>query len=106
MKIKKIIKYFGIIVFLIFMFSYFLCYSGYYEYNLQRKRDLTSEQIKRFESDVKKGNDIDLNGYLTEGIVDYSNSLTRTTSEANIKLNDYLKRILVGGFDILGKFIK
>ena len=106
MKYKKVIKFsFGGII-LIFLFSYFIEYSGYYEYNLQSKKNLTEEQIKKFEDDVKNGKEIDLNSYLEKTTIDYSNSLTRSTSQANLKLNEYLKKFLTGGFDILGKFIK
>lgn len=106
MKHKKLIKFCSLVIVLIFLFSYFLETSGYYEYNLQNKKNLTDRQIEQFEQDIKDGKDIDLNSYLETTTVDYSNSLTKNTSEFNIKLNDYLKRILTGGFDILGRFIK
>ncbi|MBQ8681994.1 MAG: hypothetical protein IJ509_03690 [Bacilli bacterium] len=106
MKHKKFIKYLAIFIVLIFLFSYFLETSGYYEYNLQNKKNLTDAQIEKFESDIKAGKDIDLNSYLESTTIDYSNSLTRTTSEANIRLNAYLKKFITGSFDILGKFIK
>lgn len=106
MKYKRVMKVsFGGII-LIFLFSYFIEYSGYYEYNLQSRKNLTEEQIKKFEDDVKNGKEIDLNSYLEKTTIDYSNSLTRSTSQANLKLNEYLKKFLTGGFDILGKFIK
>ena len=106
MKYKKAIKFcFGVII-LIFLFSYFIEYSGYYEYNLQSRKNLTEEQIKKFEDDVKNGKEIDLNSYLEKTTIDYSNSLTRSTRQANLRLNEYLKKFLTGGFDILGKFIK
>ena len=106
MKYKNVIKFvFGLII-LIFLCTYFIEYTGYYEYNLQSKKNLTEEQIKKFESDVKNGKEIDLDSYLEDNTIDYSNSLTRTTSQANLKLNEYLKKFLTGGFDILGKFIK
>ena len=44
--------------------------------------------------------------YLKENAIDYSNSLTKTTTEANLKLNNYLKKLLTGSFDILSRFIK
>jgi len=105
-KMAKIFKIFLAFVVLIFLFSYFLCFSGYYEYNLQKKKELTEEEIKRFEEDVKSGKEIDLNSYLESVSIDYSNNLTRRTSYVNLRLNDYLKKILTGGFDMLGKFIK
>lgn len=106
MKSKKIIKIIISGTILIFLFSYFMEYSGYYEYSLQNKKNLTEEQIKQFEFDVKAGKNIDLDSYLTKTTIDYSNSLTRTTSQANLKLNEYLKRFLTGGFDLLSKFVK
>lgn len=106
MKKNKILKVICISIIIIFLFSYFIEYTGYYEYNLQNKKNLTESQIKKFEEDIKLGKEIDLNNYLKEEYIDYSNSLTRTTSQANLRLNDYLKKFLTGGFDILGKFIK
>ncbi len=106
MKHKKLVKFFCSLILLIFLFSYFIEISGYYEYNLQSKKNLTEEQMKQFESDVKAGKDIDLDHYLQETTIDYSNSLTKTTSEASIKLNQYLKNILTNGLDILGKFFQ
>ena len=106
MKYKNIIKFILGGIILIFLCTYFIEYSGYYEYNLQNKKNLTESQIKKFEEDVKLGKEIDLNNYFTEEYIDHSNSLTRTTSQANLKLNEYLKNIITGGFNILGKFIK
>lgn len=106
MKKNKLFKLFCFLTILIFLFCYFIEYSGYYEYNLQNKKNLTEEQIKQFESDIKDGKEIDLNNYLKENTIDYSNSLTKTTTEANLKLNNYLKKLLTGSFDILSRFIK
>lgn len=106
MKNKKIWKFFITLLIMIFLCSYFIELSGYYEYNLQGKKNLTEAQIKQFEQDVKEGKNIDINEYLKEDKIDYSNKLTRTTSEASIKLNDYLKNILSNTFKILERFVK
>ena len=106
MKKSKFIKLGFILTILTFLFSYFLEKSGYYEYNLKNKKDLTENAIQEFEEAVKKGEKIDLNNYLKETSIDYSNSLTRNTSQANLKLNEYLKKIITGSFEILAKFIK
>lgn len=106
MKNKKIGKFFITLLIMIFLCSYFIELSGYYEYNLQGKKNLTEAQIKQFEQDVKEGKNIDINEYLKEDKIDYSNKLTRTTSEASIKLNDYLKNILSNTFKILERFVK
>lgn len=106
MKKVKWLKYIGILLLFIFLFSYFIEYSGYYEYNLQNKKNLTELQIEMFENDIRNGKKIDIDSYLIDNEIDYSNSLTKTTSEVNLKLNEYLKKILTGGLDVLGKFIK
>lgn len=102
---NKILKFLGILVIFGFLFCYFVEYSGYYEYNLHNKKTLTEEEIKRFESDVKKGKNIDINTYFTNNTTDYSNNLTKTAVSANLKLNDYFKKFIKGGFNLLNKFI-
>ena len=102
-KIVKIVVYTTVIIFLC---SYFIETSGYYEYNLQHRKNLTEEGIKQFEEDVKEGKDIDINDYLKQTNIDYSNKLTKTTSNASIKLNNYIKEILTNGFGIFEKLVK
>ena len=106
MKNKKIIKLIFFTFFFAFIGAYLIEKTGYYEYNLQRKKNLTQEQMKRFEKDIQKGNDIDLNDYLESTSVDYSNLLTRTTTDISLKLNKTLKTFLKYGFKIVEKFVK
>lgn len=106
MKQKKLLKFICILLMFAFLCSYFIEMSGYYEYNLQSKKNLTGEQMKAFEADVKAGKDIDLNTYLKETSVDYSNKLTRTASEASIKLNDYLKNFLTNGLKMISRLVQ
>ncbi len=88
------------ILFITFIVVYAISESGYYEYQLASKKNLTEEQIKRFEQDVKEGKDIDLSDYMTSDKVDYSNNLSRTTFKLSNKLNDVLK----GGIETFFKF--
>ena len=62
--------------------------------------------MKKFEADIQKGNEIDLNDYLENTSVDYSNSLTRTTTNVSLKINKTLKIFLKDGFKIFEKFVK
>lgn len=105
MKHKKLIKYFLFMIIFVFLCSYIIEMSGYYEYNLNNKKNLTEEKMKQFEEDVRNGKDIDLNSYLTDSSIDYSNDLSRTTSNISIKLNDYLKTFLTDGLKIFKKLI-
>lgn len=106
MKHTKFIKLSFQLLLFIFLCSYFTNTGGYYEYYLARKRNMTTDQMKQFEKDIEDGKDIDLNSYLENNVVDYSNNLTRKTSEANLKLNDFLKKIIWGAFKILEKLVR
>ena len=103
---KNIIKFISIIIVVVFIFSYFLEFSGYYEYDLYNRRNLTNDKIREFENDIKEGKDIDINKYLESSRVDYSNKLTKTTSNASIKLNEYLKKVLINTFHVFEKLVK
>lgn len=106
MKHKKLIQFLFGIVFIIFLCSYFVERSGYYEYHLGNQKRMTDEAISQFEQDVKNGKEIDLNDYLEDTKIDYSSRLTRTTTDVSIKLNQYLKRFFGGAFDVLEKFVR
>lgn len=77
----KIIKLFVIVLIVGFLIMFFSSSSGYYEYELNKKSNLTQESILKFEQDVKDGKEIDINDYLVEDKKDYSNSFS------NIGLN-------------------
>ena len=90
----------------VFFCTYFMEKTGYYEYKLQNKKILTENEMLKFENDVREGKDVTLEDYLSNTNVDYSNNLTKTTSNISIKLNKYLKNILVNGFDIFDALFK
>ncbi len=101
MKHKKFFKFCCFLLLFIFICSYFIEISGYYEYNLANKKNLTNWQIQQFEKDIKEGKSIDLNRYLKDTQNDYSNKLTRTTSETSLRLNEYLKQIIGNTFSVM-----
>lgn len=106
MKKKKLIKLLAGTILLIFMFSYLIEKTGYYEYNLQNKKNLTAKEIERFEQDVKEGKDVDINAYLKDDKIDYSNKLTKTTSNLSLNINKYLKKAISHTFYIFEKLVK
>ena len=73
---NKGLKFILVIIALIYISSYYVASSGYYEYHLQEKTVLTNEKIKEFEQDVKDNKDIDVKDYLVYEEVDYTNKLT------------------------------
>ena len=106
MKISKLFRLIIFTIIIIFFCSYFMEKTGYYEYKLQNKKILTEQEMLKFEQDVKEGKDVSLEDYLSNTNIDYSNTLTKTTSNISIKLNKYLKTILVNGFDIFDGLFK
>jgi len=75
--LKKTIKYTFIFLFVIFLTLYFSMISGYYEYINHEKMVLTEEQIKKFESDVSAGKNIDLENYITPTNKNYQNGISK-----------------------------
>lgn len=106
MKEKKLLKISIEIVLILFIFSYIIERSGYYEYNLQSKKNMTEREIKKFEEDIKKGKSIDMKDYLNDTTTDYTNNLTKTTSKFSINLNRYLIKAISKSLNIFSKLIK
>ena len=106
MKYQKVIRFLFFTLLFIFLCSYFIENGGYYEYHLAHRRDLTTDQIQQFESDVKEGKNIDLHDYLQDRKIDYSSELTRRTSQASLKVNEYLKTVISGTFRFLEKLVR
>ena len=73
---KKSLNLILIIIILIYICSYYVANSGYYEYHLQERTYLTNEKIKEFERDVKNDENIDVKNYLVDEEIDYTNRLT------------------------------
>lgn len=68
--------------------------SGFYEAKLSNKVALTDEAIKEFENDVIEGKTIDVNTYINNKNVDYSNKFTESGEE----LSEAVTKILTEGF--------
>ena len=90
----------------IFVASYFIEETGYYDYKLQEKTILTSEQIKKFEEDIKNEKEVDIESYLKENEKDYSNDITTNVTKISITTNKYLKKGIESIFGILNNFVK
>lgn len=76
MKKNKTLKFIVTIILIIYISSYYVSNSGYYEYHMQERTILTNEKIKEFERDVKNNENIDIKNYLNEEERDYSNKLS------------------------------
>ena len=86
---KKILKYFPIILIIIFLGLYFSYQNGYYESIKRDKINLTNQSIEKFEQDVKDGNDITISDYLEE-----EKNYATKASNISLKVSHKLENII------------
>ena len=76
MKENKIFKFIFLVLIIIFLGLFIANNTGYYSFSLRNKKELTEEQIKKFEEDIKNGVNVDINDYLVYSEVSYQNNLS------------------------------
>ena len=91
-----------LILFIVFIGLYIASISGYYEATLGNKVALTDEAIKRFEQDVIEGKMVDVENYILEERVDYSNTFT----DAADKITELTQKVLSEGISGIWDAIK
>lgn len=108
-KLRLINKFFRISFWVLFV-SFFALYisqaTGYYEYELHKKVVFTEEQIKKFEEDVKKGQNIDISNYIEDAAKDYQNKTSKLGLNISNSIGKYVKNGIQGTFNALGKLIE
>ena len=102
---KKITKFIIIIITIIFISSYLISESGYYEYTMQQRTIITNEKIKEFEQDLKDNKDIDLKDYLDEQ-KDYSNAFTKIVYNISDNSNKIARKTIKYLFKKLSSLIE
>lgn len=100
-KKNKVYRFIFMVFFMSFLVIYFSELTGYYEYQNHKKATLTEEQIKKFESDVASGKEVDINEYLVVDNRTYNNKLSKLTS----KLSDAISNIVQSGVENTFKFL-
>ena len=98
---NNIFKIVIVIILFVFFALFFSFSSDYYEYELNKKTNLTSDAILKFEQDIKNGKEIDINNYIVEENKDYSNNF----SNAGLKLSNKIKKIFSEGVKFIFKSI-
>ena len=90
------------IFFLVFIVTYIITKSGYYETKLYNKTLLTDNKIKEFENDIKEGKVISLDSYYIPEKKDYSSFMSKTGK----KISNSISNNMVGFFTQFGKILK
>lgn len=105
---KLIIRLFRIsfITLLVIFLGLFIANNtGYYSFSAINRKQLTEEQIKKFEEDVKNGVDIDINNYLEENVVSYKNNISSLGYNISNITSDIIKEGIYKIFNLFGDLI-
>ena len=100
-KKKKLYKFVFMVFFLSFLVIYCAELTGYYEYQNHKQTVLTEEQIKKFESDVSAGKEVDINEYLVKDDRVYNNNLSKLSS----KISNGISMVVQKGVESTFKFL-
>lgn len=103
---NKIFRRVWFTMFLIFLTLYVSQASGYYEYQVSKKTTFTTEQIKKFEQDIKDGKNIDINEYIANTNKDYQNKLSSSALSLSETISKYTKLGIEKIFSIIGSAVE
>ena len=104
--IKSLSKLIIATTLIIFIASYMISESGYYEYTMQQRSVITNEKIKEFEQDIKNNKEIDLIKYLSDDDINYSNKITTFVYNISDNSNKIARKVIKSLFRKLGTLIE
>ncbi len=102
---KSLIRLCSLLILIIFVTSYIISASGYYEYSILQKRVISSDKIKEFEEDIKNNKDMDLVDYLDKDRVNYSNKITTLVYNISDNSNKLVKKVIKAFFRDISSFL-
>ena len=106
MKKNKLLQFILIVIFVIYVASYYIANSTYYEYELQKKTILTNEKIKEFEADVKNNQNIDIKDYLVTEEVDYTTKMSNLIYNFSTGANNIARKCIKAIFKKLSYLVE
>lgn len=89
-------------LFILYLTLFIASTSGYYEAKIRDKVIVTDEKIKEFEEKLHNGEEIDINSFLDNEIVDYSSKM----SNIGDSLTSGIENFVYKGMNIFGDIIK
>ncbi len=104
-KINKVLKFLLFSLFAVFLTIFLSNEYGYYEYQKAKQVTLTEEQIKKFEEDVRNGEDISIENYTVDINKNYQTNLSEIGLNISNNLSNIVKDSVEGFFNSLSKFI-
>ena len=103
---KSIIKLILIIILIIFISSYVIASTGYYEYTMRERTIITNEKIKEFEEDIRNNENIDIKDYYDNKELDYSNKITTLVYNVSDNSNKLARKAIKYLFKKLGSLVE
>ena len=100
------VKMIVVVILIVFVVSYAISESGYYEYTIQQRSVITNEKIKEFEQDIKDNKDVDLVDYLDKDEKNYSNKITNLVYNISDNSNKLARKLIKAIFKKLGSFVE
>ena len=104
--IKGLSKIILIIILLLFITSYVISSSPYYEYANRGKNVISNDRIQEFEEDIKNNVEIDLKDYMDKKEDDYSNKITDFVYNISNGSNKVMKKAIKYLFKKLSSFVE
>ena len=103
---NNIFKSIFIILGIIYLGLFIANNSGYYSFTMRNRKALTDEQIKKFEEDVKNGEEIDLNNYLNAQVISYQNNISKLGYNVSSFCEKLIKHSIYKIFDLFSDLIE
>ena len=103
---KNFIKLVMIIILIVFISSYMIASTGYYEYTMRERTIITNEKIKEFEEDIKNNQNIDIKDYYDNKELDYSNKITTLVYNVSDNSNKLARKAIKYLFKKLGSLVE
>ena len=103
---KSIIRLIMIIIVIIFISSYIIASTGYYEYTMRERTIITNEKIKEFEEDIRNNKDVDIKDYYDNKELDYSNKITTLVYNVSDNSNKLARKAIKYLFKKLGTLVE
>ena len=103
---KSIIKLVMIIILIVFISSYMIASTGYYEYTMRERTIITNEKIKEFEENIKNKENIDIKDYYNNKELDYSNKITTLVYNVSDNSNKLARKVIKYLFKKLGSLVE
>lgn len=91
---NNVFKVILLLLFLMFLALYYSANTGLIDYQAKNKMELTEEQIKKFENDVKNNVEIDLEEYVVDYEKEYDNNISKTTMSISKTIGETIQNTL------------